>query len=267
MAKGTKRAHSGGQRQRLAQAAAEERWNGVGSVLVQYLLSQMLWGAMSPQQAQHIAHLAQKDMDAAPENCKPREELDRLAATGCSGAYPNKVYHDIMRNCIPNIGLPRPFLFKLPYKEPLGELLQSCLLPHEVFSSIYNNYKATWRKCVHPSNEACEKFWLAMDGHPATTDGIKCRENYKTHCVPLALHGDGVPLTGIGKGWQQTITDFSFYSLLGQGGTPDLLFFIFAVFDKLRKFGRDNSGTAHRFFEILRWSFLCIWRLARPQDA
>ncbi|CAE7239026.1 unnamed protein product [Symbiodinium sp. CCMP2456] len=68
-------------------------------------------------------------------------------------------------------------------------------------------------------------------------------------CVPLALHGDGVPLTGVGKSWQNTITDFSFYSLLGEGKTPDLLMFVYCLFDKLRKMGRDSTATAHRFFE------------------
>ncbi|CAE7788811.1 unnamed protein product [Symbiodinium necroappetens] len=85
------------------------------------------------------------------------------------------------------------------------------------------------------------------------------RPNFYKRCVPLALHGDGVPLTGVGKSWQNTITDFSFYSLLGEGKTPDLLMFVYCLFDKLRKMGRDSTATAHRFFEILRWSFRIIW--------
>ena len=224
----------------------------------------MVWGLMSPQQAQHIAALAKRDMEALPENRKPWQDLEKLAAVGVSGAYPNKCYTDIMRNCIPQVQLPEPFLFKLPFKAPVLEQLQSCLLPHEMFSALYHSYKATWRKCICPSAEACEQFWASVDSHPAVTNGIRSRANYKSYCIPLAIHGDGVPLTGVGKSWQQTITDFSFYSLLGQGKTADMLIFIYAFFDKLRTFAKDNSGTAHRFFEILRWSFQCIWRGTWP---
>ena len=229
------------------------------SSLVAYLLSEMVWGAISPQQAQHIAHLAKKDIDALQGKPRVYDEIADLAGVGSSGAYPNKCYGDIMRRCIPDIKLPEPFLFKLPYKQPVGEVLQSMMLPHELFSAIFTHYPATWTKSMHPSHEACEHFWTSMEGHPAVTDGLKNRRNFKTHCVPLALHGDGVPLTAIGKGWQQTVTNFSFFSLLGRGNTPDLLFYIFAFFDKLRVLGNDYNATAHRFFLILKWSFTCMW--------
>ena len=255
-----KRKRSGGQRQRLAEATADdgEQVQG-GSLLVAYLLSEMVWGAISPQQAQHIAHLAKKDIDALQGKPRVYDEIADLAGVGSSGAYPNKCYGDIMRRCIPDIKLPEPFLFKLPYKQPVGEVLQSMMLPHELFSAIFTHYPATWTKSMHPSHEACEHFWTSMEGHPAVTDGLKNRRNFKTHCVPLALHGDGVPLTAIGKGWQQTVTNFSFFSLLGRGNTPDLLFYIFAFFDKLRVLGNDYNATAHRFFLILKWSFTCMW--------
>ena len=191
-----KRKRSGGQRQRLAEVAADdgEQVQG-GSLLVAYLLSEMVWGAISPQQAQHIANLAKKDIDALQGKPRVYDEIADLAGVGSSGAYPNKCYG--------------AFLFKLPYKQPVGEVLQSMMLPHELFSAIFTHYPATWTKSMHSSHEACEHFWTSMEGHPAVTDGLKNGRNFKTHCVPLALHGDGVPLTAIGKGWQQTVTNFS----------------------------------------------------------
>ena len=151
------------------------------------------------------------------------------------------------------------FFFRLPFKEPIGELLQSCLLPHEMFASIWEFYPATFARSLLPSQARAKKFWQTVVGHPAVTAGLLERPDHQTHCVPLALHGDGVPLTGIGKAWCQTITNFSIYSLLGEGNTADLLIFIYALFDKMKKVGRDSSATAHRFFEILKWSFEALW--------
>ena len=255
-----KRERSGGLQQRLKAARLEEEHaTTVGSVLVTYLLTKMMWGIMSPQEIRLIASLASRDMEASANNPRVWEEIQKLSSVGCDGAYPNKCYADIMSRCMPQAKLPEPFLFKLPFREPVGLLLQACLLPHQLFAAIYHNYKATWTKCIVKSEQVCESFWKTMAGHPAVVPEMTSRANFYKRCIPFALHGDGVPLTGVGKSWQHMITDFSFYSLLGEGSTADLLMFIFCLFDKLRQMGRDSTATAYRFFEILRWSFRQIW--------
>ena len=259
MAGGAKRKRPGGQQQRMKAARLEIAKDTVGSLLVKYLLGRMVWGLMTPQEIRLIASLAKKDLEASSNHPEIQAEIETLASAGCEGAYPNKVYGDIMSRCMPATALPQPFLFRLPFRRPFGELLQSCLLPHELFASIYHNYKSTWAKCIVKSEEVCEHFWKTMEGHPAIVPGMTSRPNFFRRCIPFALHGDGVPLTGVGKSWQHMITDFSFYSLLGEGNTADLLMFLFCMFDKLRQVGRDSRATAHRFFEILRWSFKQIW--------
>jgi len=57
---------------------------------------------------------------------------------------------------------------------------------------------------VAPSIEVIENFWAAMGDHPLTTSTpIRGREEYTKLCVPLRLHGDEVPVTGVGKAWQK----------------------------------------------------------------
>ena len=89
-----------------------------------------------------------------------------------------------------------------------------------------------------------------MQGHP-----VKSRPGWKSKAVPIAFHGDGVPVTGIGKIWSKTMTMFHFTSLLSQGHSKEVMFWIWSVFDRLRVKGDSTGeGTLETFFRILRWS-------------
>ena len=57
-----------------------------------------------------------------------------------------------------------------------------------------------------------------MQDHP-----LYERHGYNQWTIPIALHGHEVPIVGIGKGWSRVMTLFSWYSLLGQSSTSDLL--------------------------------------------
>ena len=76
----------------------QDQVTAASSVLVSYLLSRMVWGAVSPQEIQKIAALAQKNFQQGGQALR---EIDVLAGVGCSGQYPNKVYGDIMARCAP----------------------------------------------------------------------------------------------------------------------------------------------------------------------
>ena len=101
-----------------------------------------------------------------------------------------------------------------------------------------------------------EKFWETninhpgMEGHPALVD------LHKT--LPLAMHGDGVPITGLGKIWSKTAWVYSWSSLLSDATTKDKQMFIGMVWDTLQ-----GPNTMNTFHSILAWSFkhlqLGIW--------
>ncbi|CAE7229569.1 unnamed protein product [Symbiodinium sp. CCMP2456] len=109
-----------------------------------------------------------------------------------------------------------------------------------------------------------ENFWSAVDGHPSLTHHIRSKPGYKRTLVPLGLHGDGVPLTGRGKVWQQGFTNFSFFSLVGQGNTGELLFYIWGLFEKLKYLEHEANSTLTRAFAILRWSFQALFEGVWP---
>eukprot|EP00969_Alexandrium_andersonii_P195699 8645728-Alexandrium_andersonii.AAC.1 len=52
-------------------------------------------------------------------------------------------------------------------------------------------------------------------------------------CIPLALHGDGVPVSGVGKAWSKSLDVYSWCSLLGKGCTVQSNYIIVALFTKL----------------------------------
>ncbi|CAE7947972.1 unnamed protein product [Symbiodinium sp. KB8] len=89
--------------------------------------------------------------------------------------------------------LPKAHLIKLPLKGHADDVLQSMILPHELFSAIYNFYPDTWSRSILPDNdmENLEQFWNTVDGHPSLTHHIRAKANYKTTLIPVALHGDG----------------------------------------------------------------------------
>jgi len=194
-----KRKRSEGLRQRLAQAEADERGKTVGdqSHLAQFLLQLYAWVEMSPQMVQRVSKLVLEDIQASAENPRVLNDLEVLAGIGTGGTHKNKCHADLMAKVERMSKLPSPFRVTIPFKQPLGEAPQGILLPHEMFSSLSHNYQETWksrRQSMHPQ----------MRQHP-----IKDKANYKTTTVPTAIHADGVPIVGLGKGWSRVMTLFS----------------------------------------------------------
>ena len=262
-----KRKLSGGQRQRVQQIRNEDERQDEPedqpSLLAEYLLDKWAWGDMSAQDVQSIARLAMDDYDAQRDTAK----LRALGNAGSQGKYKNKCYQAVMKIAEDGLRLPAPFLARFPFKAPWKSVLQAVMLPHILFSSIYHQYAATWRKSVCPSMDVLEKFWTDMveSGNPNVQGALTRRKNWKRRCVPLAVHGDGVPVTGVGKGWTQTVTNWSWYSLVATGvATVDALFYIYAMYDKMRVHAKDLSGTAHHFFLVLKWSFDIMWKGVFP---
>jgi hypothetical protein len=248
----------GGQRQRIARAQEEELFVTGDSSLFLFLMDMFAWGQFSPQQVQHIAQLACRDIAKVQPNGSKFNDLETLASLGASGVYPNKIHGELMAKYGQLSKLSPPFKADLPFKEPLGTKPQAFLLPHAMFADMYHNYPEHWRQHVLPSATELGKFWAAVESHPQMiSHPVKDRTGFQQLCVPIGLHGDGVPMTGKGKGWCKTMTLFSWTSLTATGNTKDIQFWIWGVFDKLCAQGVCD-GTLHQFFKILSWSFFLL---------
>lgn len=264
-----KRARSGGQRQRLAQQVAEEIT--CESALAQWLLMMFAWGHFSVQRCQKIGELVMQDMEKFKAGqTGVWDDLEVISKLGAGGLYPNKMHADLMRKCKGITHIAEPYEAQIDYLPPLGVQKQDILLPHEMFSSIYHDYPDTWRRTMVPDESKVAEFWEAVKNHPTMVDSPLPvdQPNYQRRCVPILMHGDGVPIVGIGKGWSKNATVFSWASMLVHSATKEGMRFIWGAFDKLCKPDDAETGaigTFFQFFRILTWSLRCLYEGKFPQ--
>ncbi|CAJ1431493.1 unnamed protein product, partial [Effrenium voratum] len=152
-------------------------------------------------------------LDIARDVDKYNREIESVkgilkARRNCTnGAYKNKCHADLMNKVEHLSQLPEPFRVRVPFALPFGESLQGMLLPHQLFASLWRDYPETWRSSVLPDEQTLQRFWSAVDSHPQMeSHPIRDVADYKSKVVPLAVHGDGVPVVGMllevkGTGW------------------------------------------------------------------
>jgi hypothetical protein len=243
----------GSLQKRVARVAAAQE-PVLQSALAAFLISQFAWGHFSGQLVQKIAELAVADINAAKETNGKFQDLNGLAQVGNKGRLSNNVHRDIMRQVSSQSKLPQALEVVLPFSRNLGLQAQTLFLPHEVFASIYHNYKNTWEKTILPDANRLQEFWEANEGHQNMENHpLRLVPNWKEKCIPIGMHGDEVPVTGKGKCWSKSMLTFQWLSLIGDGGTTDKLVWIWAAFDKLLKPG--EQGTLQKFWAVMVWSF------------
>ena len=251
--RGQKRKHGIRMRAQEEDPAEEPR-----SLLCDYLLTEVAWGACSPQQAQHIAALALHDMSRDSPNSLI--DLKALAKAGSFGKQQQNVNREVQKLLEACTTLPAPLILKLPYKEPWGEAETGMLLPHEMFAHVYKHYKDAWSSMMMGGREeACSTFWTQVEHHPQMSGhSVKSRRDYKNKCVPLGIHGDEVPVTGVGKVWSKLLLTFSWFSLLsGHCSAMSSCIWISGIWCSMAVPG--DNGTLHEFFKVLRWSLYWLW--------
>ena len=229
------------------------------SSLAVFLVKQWAWGHLSSPMLQKIAFHALQDGAA-------HADLQKLARLGTSGMHQQNIHTELVR-CLHEQSTTRSLSTMQVYVKQMHTHVrceQHVLLPHELFAALYHNHRDAFTKRMlggDPANIA--KWWTAMHNHPGyVAHPLKDRANHMQKCVPLALHGDGVPVTGVGKAWGKSAEGYGWSSMIGVGTTVDVYFLIWIMYTKLivRSPGLDSSKT---FFRKLRWSlywlFLGLW--------
>eukprot|EP00972_Heterocapsa_arctica_P013239 1945042-Heterocapsa_arctica.AAC.1 len=64
------------------------------------------------------------------------------------------------------------------------------------------------------------------------------------------MHGDGVPVTGVGKSWSKSLDVFSWSSMLGAGCALDMHFYIYLFFANLA-IKQNAANSMAVFWKIL----------------
>ena len=265
----------GGVRQKQAQrmAAAAAVAPPQISALANFLINMWCWGNLSPQLVQQIAMHAKNDIEYVKRTNKDLSDINILASLGSDGRYPSHVNAEL-RAKLKKTNISEPLRVKLPLLLPIGNNVtqhqwQSILLPHVLFADIFNFYPTAWSKRVMPSLDRLHEFWDSMQGtpllnghpvltHPCEAAPARRRGTFRDWAVPLSLHVDGVPVTGVGKSWSKSLDVVSFCSLLARGSTVQFNFWIWSVFAGLLAQGAYN--TKNRFWKIVVWSFYWLYR-------
>lgn len=104
-----------------------------------------------------------------------------------------------------------------------------------------------------------QSFWKDMQGNPFyLTHPVRERGGHDLRAIPLSLHGDGVPVSGVGKSWSKSLDIYSWTSMLAHGQTVDTMYLIYLLNPKLcvKLPGRDLQSE---FFQVLKWSFYWLF--------
>jgi hypothetical protein len=231
------------------------------------MVMMVLWGHISPQLMQKLMAKMSDDLKLHKDGRLDVNSIDKLGGIGSKGAYPNHCWRDLQK-LLPVPKLPKLHMLRLPMKHSsLGKFFRSVpmMLPHTLFAAIYEHYPVMWDRIIYGSRGTCIKFWQAVSGsqhfaaHP-----VRHRENYEERCIPLKIHGDGTPVTGLGKGWGKMVDIFSVSSLLICGPTVLQNLMMFLIFQHL--ICRDPEHcTLDEFYKMLIWSFEACWLGKKPK--
>ena len=130
----------------------------------------------------------------------------------------------------------------------------SVIWPHERFAGLWTYHRAAFDKFILGGSNAVSDFWEDMPPRPQMLD----RPDWKQHCIPLALHGDGVSVTNIrGKG-AKSVEALTWSSLLSRASSKYSIFLIWFAFNHLTK-KQGFCQTWNMFWKRLCHSLRALW--------
>lgn len=177
---------AGGQRQRIAKEDEYHAQTLSTSKFADSLVEKWAWGEMSPQLAHSLAAAAIHDMTSV--DATPPSDLMKLSGLGSGGRFPNNMQPELLAFTSKKGNSQDPYSFFLPSKSPWNQQLQTAMLPHMVLADLYHKYPSA-------SFLDLQRHYQAFKGHPI----VSSVEFVPGKTVPLAIHGDGRPVVGIGK--------------------------------------------------------------------
>ena len=77
--------------------------------------------------------------------------------------------------------------------------------------------------------------------------------------MPISLHGDGVPVTGVGRSWSKSYEALTWTSCVASGDTVSIFNFIVGLF-KDAACVIDDKETWDEILKKLVWSFRALLR-------
>eukprot|EP00435_Cladocopium_sp_Y103_P022459 s3931_g5.t1 len=243
-----------GIQQRLARADEATTGESAVHALLMILIAK---GIMSGVLAHEIAQAAQRDLEGAREG-KVYPDLERLANLQQGRNVMRQIFSQLRKAT----SLPEPLKVPMPYTDGLQDTF--ILLPHEWFAAMSED-DYNWQRTICPDGNRLPDFWNAFEDHPAMLrHPMKRIANWKSKFLPISLHGDEVPVMGVGKIWCRSVLAFTWMSMLANGlgsQMSDIVFYIWGIFEKFAiPSSSTRMGSMQTLWRVLKWSFqaMCL---------
>ena len=224
-----------------------------------YLAEKFAAGSMSAQECSVLAQAVVADIKAASAGFNVLDELSSIAKQ-CERSHASRAMNQLLES---RSVLPNTFVCNMQFTD--GQHNTEILLPHEYFAALWAS-ENTRSKSLLPNPLELPNFWDAVKGHPCLQNHpLWKRRDAADKCIPLCLHGDEVPVAGVGKIWCRSVLCFSWFSVMSQAGGVNMhssMQYIWGVFEKFATF--EANGTMDTFWRIMVWSFTALWHGKHP---
>ena len=247
------------------------------SHLARYLLEEYAFGGLSANAVQKLAEMASLDGLKHPD-------VERLAGFGTRGKHTGNIDRDLRRyvkdDYLGHIQLPDASAYPLPLKILKGPeagvhlMPHYYMAPHVLMSFLHRNFPKDFEAKILGTESALGDFWAGVKSDdPRVVQLRKDHPDYKKWCVPLVIHGDGVPCTK-----NHSLDTLSFESLLSKRSsdkhysTLDYIFFMSGVFNQTmvsdKKEDKDDTSlgiTKKEMWKPLVHSLRALYTGVWPQ--
>ena len=141
----------------------------------------------------------------------------------------NKMHKDLLHHFEKKCPLPPLYTTQVPLKN--RHTPQSFLMPHELFSHMWEHYPEAFKKFWMPGGESqISPFWSKFQHTPAMAGRpLFSTENWRSRAIPISIHGNAVPTAGKGKAWTKMPLALSWVSCLTAGSTREVCNMLYAV--------------------------------------
>lgn len=280
------RAPAGGAQDRLVVVLASAPTELFDSVLAFELVNRWAWGRASAWDVQRLSHKAHEDQvkvlqasGSSIDFCS--QSLRRLGALGRSGANAGSIGKDL-RSFLGSPGVLPPQLFPVAVliqkprsREPILRSMQlPFMLPHLQFADMFHNEPGVFENKMlgDVGADALCAFWTGVVARrdPRIAFHPMCRRPaWERHAIPLALHGDAVPVVRVGRPGTKSLDCISWQSMLAGGSTLKVKLWAFGIFQQSKhKLPIDGSTpTMDTVWQILCWSLRALFEGTHPLAA
>ena len=235
-------------------------------------------GILHATQVQELCHHAYKDqinllhnIGASTEHVNPL--LAKISRLGNWGTNKGSMHRDLIKFLGAPTGVPEPLLVPVKCivakpgigRPPIQTVDVPVMPPHLVIHELFHNNRARFDDLMfgQPFDPAqLRDFWktVARRKDPRLANHPMIRKaDWAERCIPISIHGDGVPAVGIGKAASKSFDCYAWQSILSVGSSSKVKVYVGGVFEDCK--AKPSATCEHNTMRDLWRGMLCPSRL------